>query len=268
VGDPERFEDGSPVPVWAEHDSWAFVTSHGWHIAEAALDILAAAPPLTEAPIRVEAERGWVPIRNVAYNLFGPSGIFDFGLESAEKDPTVCPGAADDDVPLGCVPFTTFRVEIGPLGIVTAPGELLPELAWGLPDHPDWAREAADPAARGASSTFFPQHDPDCDDVGFDACRGVASVGDCDCLAIHDWPYVISEDTTRRPLLDALDTPHKIAVSMTSTYLSYILPASDVNRSVSLLNEQDGDHYEDTVTPAWDFAEILFAAQSRIDARW
>ena len=55
---------------------------------------------------------------------------------------------------------------------------------------------------------------------------------------------------------------------MTSTYLSYIIPAGDVNRAVSLLGDRDGDHYEDTVTPAYDFATAWLAAQDRLDARW
>jgi hypothetical protein len=31
----------------------------------------------------------------VAYNLLGPSGIFDFGLDDAMQDLTLCPEAAE-----------------------------------------------------------------------------------------------------------------------------------------------------------------------------
>ena len=44
--------EGVELPVWAPKDSWAFVTSHGWHIAEAVLDVLAAGETVTSAPIR------------------------------------------------------------------------------------------------------------------------------------------------------------------------------------------------------------------------
>jgi hypothetical protein len=266
-GEPRTYPDGLPVPVWAPHDSWEFVTSHGWHIAEAAIDLLDAATPFRQAPIRVEVEDGYVPVRNVAYNLLGPSGIFDFGLEEAMRDTTLCPGAAE--VTLGCLPFRTFRLTVGPIGLISAPGELVPELAWGLPtDDPAWVVEAADPGARGPASKYFPQHDADCDDVGFEACRDRTDVDDCDCLAIHAWPYTGGTD---RPLLDRFDegeVQYRAAVSMASTYLSYILPSDDTNRAVSLLGDRDGDHYEDTVTPAWDFADAWLEAQARIDARW
>ena len=267
IGETRTYDDGLPVPVWAPHDSWEFVTSHGWHIARAAIDLIEAASPVQSAPIRVEVEDGWLPVRNVAYNLFGPSGIFDFGLDQALRDATICPGAAE--VPLGCLPFRTFRMEIGPVGVITAPGELLPELAWGLPaDDPAWEAESADPAARGPESRYFPQHDADCDAVDPEACLSALDVGDCDCLSIHRWPYVLSPDPTHRPVLESLDTPYKAVFSMTSTYLSYIVPEGDVNRRVSLLEDRDGDHYEDTVTPAYDFATIWLDTQRRIDARW
>jgi hypothetical protein len=266
AGEPRTYEDGLPVPVWAPHDTWEFVTSHGWHIARAAIDLVEAATPVDDAPIRVEVEDGWVPVRNLAYNLFGPSGIFDFGLDQALTDVELCPGAAE--VPLGCLPFRTFRLELGPVGIITAPGELLPELAWGFPDDAAWAAEAADPAARGPGSRYFPQHDRDCDAVELASCLTEMAVGDCDCLAVHAWPYVLSPDATHRPVLEDLDTPYRAVFSMTSTYLSYIVPEGDVNRRVSLLEDNDGDHYEDTVTPAYDFATIWLDAQRRIDARW
>jgi hypothetical protein len=43
---------------------------------------------------------------------------------------------------------------------------------------------------------------------------------------------------------------------------------SDFNRSVSLLSDRDGDHYEDTVSPSWDFAPELQRAQAAISSRW
>lgn len=267
AGDVRTDEDGLSVPLWAEHDSWAFVTSHGWHIGEAAIDLIESAEPVTTAPIRAEVEDGYVPVRNVAYNLLGPSGIFDFGLDDAMQDITQCPQASE--VTLGCLPFRTWRVEVGPVGFVTAPGELLPELAWGLPtDDPLWVSEAADPAARGPSSRYFPQHDADCNTVGMEACIDEETVGDCNCLDIHAWPYTWSINPEHRPVLESLTTPYRAAMSMTSTYLSYIIPEQDVNHKVSLLSDNDGDHYEDTVTPAFDFGTLYMDAQKRIDARW
>ena len=262
-----REDDFGPVPVWAPKSTWDFVTSHGWHIAEAAISILDAASTYTEAPIRLVTTTSYVPIRNAGYNLLGPQGIFDIGLDEATLDPALCPQAVD--VELGCLPFRTSRFAIGPVGFVTAPGELVPELFWGLPtDDPQWVAEASDPSARGPGAVYFPQHDPACDDVDPRACVEVDAIGDCDCLAIHDWPYVISPDPTHEPLVNALDTEFKAAISMTSTNLSYILPETSVNKWVSLLRPRNGDHYEDTVTPAWEFGTIYLEAQRSLDDAW
>lgn len=262
--------DGLPVPVWAEHDSWDFVRSHGWAIADAATGALEAGEDISGAPLKVMAEPGWVPVRNVAYNLLGPQGIFDMGLDQGTRDEALCPGALQTE--LGCLPIRVYRLQVGPVTFATAPGELVPELAWGLPtDDPQWVAEAADPTARGPGAKFFPQHDRDCDTVTFDQCRDVRDpfmVGECDCLSLQAWPYVISSRADQRPVMDAVQTPYKAAMSMTSTYLSYILPEPSVNHQVSLLGSRDGDHYEDTVTVAWDFGTVYLDTWARLNARW
>lgn len=258
--------DGLEVPVWAEHSSWDFVTSHGWHIAEAAIDILEGASVYEADPIRIDVERGYVPVRNIAYDLLGPQGIFDLGLDDAVRDPELCPAAPETQ--LGCLPFRVFRAQIGPVTLVTAPGELLPELSWGMPDDPQWALEAADPGERGPDSRYFPQHDPACDTIDPAACLDEAELDGCNCLKIHAWPYRISDDASHRPVLDGIDTEFKAAMSMTSTYLSYIVPEPSVNTTVSLFSDDVGDHYEDTVTPAFDFGTVYLETYGRIADRW
>jgi hypothetical protein len=266
-GEVRTDEDGLPVPEWAPHDSWAFVVSHGWHIAEAAIAALDGGEAMDAAPIKVASTTGYVPVRNFAYNLLGPQGIFDFGLDEAITDRTVCPGAAD--VAIGCLPFGVMRVQIGELGMVTAPGELLPELAWGMPtEDPQWVAEAADPALRGPESRYFPQHDARCNEVDQAECLLEEAIGECDCLAIHAWPYTISPDPSHRPVLESLGTRYKAAVSMTSTYLSYIVPEPSTHHTITLLSDRDGDHYEDTVTPAWDFGTLYLEKVAELEEAW
>ncbi len=272
AGDVRTDDDGDQVPAWAPQDSWEFVTSHGWHIAEAAIAALDAGQPLEPTPIRVEAESFYVPIFNVAYQLLGPSGIFDLGLDDAVFDPDLCPWASDTgefgQEEMGCIETRTFRLQLGELGFVAVPGELLPELAWGFPeDDPQWQAEVADPTARGAGARYFPQHDADCNDLDYEDCRETSNIGDCDCLKVHAWPYRLSDDPTVPPLLDLVDQPHRAIIGMADNYLSYIIPEPDFNKQVSLLSD-DGDHYEDTVSPAYVFGTELQKAQLRIDARW
>ena len=271
AGDTRTDEDGDEVPVWAEQDSWAFVTSHGWHIAEAAIDALLNAESISATPIRSEVESFYVPIENIAYQILGPSGIFDLGFDDAETIAVLCP-EVNGTSPLGCIENRTFRLQIGPIGLVTAPGELLPELFWGLPtDDPVWVSEAADPTARGNGSRYFPQHDNNCDGIDPADCSNRETFGDCDCLSIHAWPYVLSHDPEVPAFIDLLDpteTPYRAAISMVDNYMSYIIPEPDFNTAVNLLGDRDGDHYEDTVSPARNFGTRLQEAQLEIAERW
>lgn len=266
AGDPRVDAEGLPVPAWAPHGSRAFAISHGWLIAEAASDALAAGEPMTADPLTVDVETFYVPLHNTAYNLLGPSGIFDVGLEDAITDPELCP----DPGPFnnGCIENRTFRIQLGLVGLITAPGEILPELAWGFPEQdPRWVSEAADPTARGPGATYFPQHDPDCNDLSYEDCVFDEDNGDCDCLDVHAWPYRLSHDPTVPPLLSLLDTPYVAALSMVDSYLSYIIPEPDFNQLVSLLSDRDGDHYEDTVSPSHQFATVWQQAQLRLADR-
>lgn len=259
--------DGDAVPEWAERDSWDFVTSHGWHIGEAAIAAIDAGQRIEPTPIRVEREHFLVAIENDAYRLFGPQDLFDLDLDDAITDPARCPEVGEPQID-GCITTSTSRVQLGPVGLIAVPGELLPELAWGLPtDDARWAAEASDPLARGPGAAFFPQHDRDCDAVDYAECRLTDEVGECDCYAVHAVPYRLS-DAEHGPLLSALNTEYRAVVGMADDYLSYIIPEPDFNRNVSLLGFDDGDHYEDTVSPASNFATRLQEAQARIGERW
>jgi hypothetical protein len=266
AGDDRTDADGDTIPIWATRHTWEYTISHGWHIAEAAMDALDGGEALQTSPIRIDYEDSWVAVHNVAYNLLGPQGLFDVALEDAVTDAERCPEASADV--LGCLPFRTSRVQIGDVTFVTAPGELFPELAWGVPtDDPMWVAESADPSARGPGSRYFPQHDNACDTLDWSACRSSLSAGDCDCTKVHAWPYDLSDDAELRPVLDYVDTPYKAALSSTQQYLSYIVPAPSANPAVSLFTDA-GDHYEDTVSVSYTFAEKYLQAQKRIADRW
>jgi hypothetical protein len=259
----ETDADGDAIPVWAPHDSWEFVTSHGWHIGEAAIDALEGGEDVDAAPISARTEPFYVPIENIAYQLLGPKGMFDLDLGDAEMDPALCPEASTGT---GCIRTVTSRVQVGPISFVGVPGELLPEIAWGFPtDDPQWELESADLTARGPDSRYFPQHDADCDTLGsYAECSDDEARGECNCLSLHAWPYAYAADPAMPPLLDLVDGEYRAVIGMQGDYLSYIIPEPDFNTAVSLLNENDGDHYEDTVSPAHNFATRLQEAQLRL----
>jgi hypothetical protein len=266
-------EDGDSIPVWAEHDSWEFVTSLGWHIAEASFLALDEGDMHSELPLRVEVETLLLPVENTVYNLFAPFDLFELGLDTAITDPALCPDLGTAKTTIGCLEVRTFRLQVGPVGFTGVPGELLPELGWGFPDmDPRWQDEVATPENRGmaAGAVYFPQHDPNCNDVDYSVCQLEMTVDDCDCLHAHVWPYRISYDDAQQPLLNAWEgtgVTYRAIIGMSDNYLSYIIPEPDFNSSVSLLTD-DGDHYEDTVSPAHDFGTRVQEAQKRIDERW
>ena len=271
VGAPRLDSDSEPVPQWAERESWEFVHSLGIHLGEAAAKALEAGEAIAAAPIMLEVEDFSVPITNATYNLLGPFDIFDLGQADAVYDAERCPEYISGDTKLGCIITRTFRARIGPVGFSAVPGELLPELAWGFPDEDSrWKDEVADPSARGPGAVYFRQHDPNCNAIDYADCRNTDKLGDCDCLAVHAWPYRLSDDSKVKPILDAwltTDVSYRAVIGMADNYLSYIIPEPDFNSWVTVLGK-DGDHYEDTVSPTHDFASRVLAAQQRIDARW
>ena len=265
VGDTRTDADGNPVPEWPEDETWEFVRSHGWHIAEAVMSAIEAGEEIEPTPIELDVEELYVPVTNVGFQLLGQLGIFDLDLDDAIYDPELCPEASE--VEMGCLELRTFRLTMGPVGLLTAPGELFPEIAWGLPEEdPRWVDESADPAARGPDTAYFPQHDPDCDDVAWEDCAETDAIGECDCLAIHVWPYTISHDPSVPPLLDLLDTEYRAVLGMLDNYTGYIVPEPDFNSYASLLTS-DGDHYEDTVCLSYLFGTRLQEAHLRMAGR-
>ena len=265
-GDPRIDSDGDAVPEWSEHESWDYVTSLGWLMAEASEVALDGGEPMDLDTVRADVEPIYVPVENVAYQLLGQEGIFDLDVVDTVMDTTLCPEAADGT---GCLETQVSRIQLGPLTWLAVPGEVLPEMAWGFPtDDPRWAAEAESVAARGddVGAVFFPQADPDCDTVEYTSCQDALAIGECDCLSVHAVPYRLS-DTGLEPMLAGVDTPYKAILSMADNYLSYVIPEPDFNHEVSLFTD-DGDHYEDTVSPAHNFGTRVIEGQGRIAERW
>ena len=269
IGADAVFDDGVREPVWAEHNTWDFVRSHGYALADSAIAILEDGEPMSADPIHVEVESIDVPISNVAYKLLGPNEVFEVDFTDLVENTERCPEARDDNA---CLETRTFRIQVGDIGFSAVPGELLPELAWGFPeDDPRWQDEVATLTARGrdAGARYFVQHRRECDDVDYAECRlSTDPVGDCDCLRMHASPYRLS-DSDLPPILSHHDTRYRAAISMADNYLSYIIPEPDMNLEVSLLSlDGDGDHYEDTVSPSAQFGTRVLEAHVRMADRW
>jgi hypothetical protein len=261
-------EDGNPVPQWAIEKNWESIHSHGWHVANAVIASLETAEVLEEMYLDVDSEWLYVPVDNSIYSLIFQLNILELGFDDMVLDSELCV-EPNSIAPIGCAEARAFRVRMGPVEFLTAPGEITPEVAWGMPmDDPQFVLESENNAERGPESKYFTQHLPGCDGFSFEDCSTKKFIDTCDCLTLHATPYILSHDETVTPFMEPVDARYKLAISMTDSYFSYILPGPDVHHAVTVLDEGQGDHFEDTVTFSSHFADKVIKAHQAIDARW
>ncbi len=261
-------EDGSPVPQWAVEKTWESIHSHGWHVANAVIASLEDAEVIDNMYLDIDSEWMYVPVDNSIYNLIFQLNILELGFDDMVQDAELCV-EPNSIAPIGCAEARAFRVRMGPVEFLTAPGEVTPEIAWGLPvNDPQFVLESENSSERGPDSHYFIQHLPGCDDVSFEDCNTQKFLDDCDCLTLHATPYILSYDESLAPFMEPVDAEYKVVVSMTDSYFSYILPGPDIHHGVTVLDTGKGDHFEDTVTFSSHFADKVIQAHQSIDARW
>lgn len=244
----ERVVDGTTGdPVWdTTGEGWAFAETWGVLVAQAAEAALTDTTPWTS--IRVRTAEALIPVDNISFKLAFQLSLLDTPDEYVVQDAS-CPGWGDPDL-FGCVPAGIWVLELGPNTLASFPGELMPEIFWGVPDEP----AMADAALRDGDPRWV-QSDPDCAQVDWETCRNEVAVGDCDCLHHHAAPYTISADGAP-PVADLLPGTFKAPIGIANAYCGYIVPEPDFSTYVSVLTE-DGDHYEETNSCSRQFAPIL-----------
>jgi hypothetical protein len=230
-------------------------------VADATEAALEGGKQVSLAQVAITSRLVYVPIDNIMFQIGIGAGIFDTGNMNMVKDKALCPEwIAGSDVP-GCLPVRMQRIVLGPLDMLTVPGELLPEIFWGFPaEDPRWAMEAADARQRGQrqgyQAVYFPQHPPECDETPYAKCREELDIGKCNCLKMHDVPYAISLDPAMKPLRELMKGSFRLIIGNGNDHFGYIVPMNDFNKAVSGLTE-DGDHYEETVSLSWQMAGIV-----------
>ncbi len=246
--------DENNETVWVTGEGWELTRSQGILLGKAVPAALTDTAPWERISVKMQPLN--IPIENIFYKLAFRLNLLDTLPEDLLQDSS-CPGYGVNPDVYACVPTGIWMVELGPVTLATFPGELLPELFWGVPDEPamaDASLRVADPR--------WDEHDADCDDVPWEQCIGAEAVGDCDCLYYHAEPYVITDDGTP-PIDQMLPGTYRAAVGITNGYCGYIVPGPDFNTFVSQLTN-DGDHYEETnsCTPA--FAPLVLDAYRSI----
>ena len=267
AGEPRLDSGGQPVPIFSPAESREVAVSHGWLIAEAAERALVAGEPIEAMRLDIDTEPLFIPVDNPTYEIIMSLGVLDIAPDEFITDAQLCP-EMDQGLLLGCLASRVFRIRLGTVEFLTAPAEVTPELAWGLPDDPAWLHEASSMVARGSDSSYFPQHPTGCETVSFDDCKSQKTVGDCDCLSLHASPFILSDDPSQRPLLELSQAKYKAMVSMTDAYFSYALPEPDIHYGASLLEDYLGDHFEDAITMSYVMSGKIWQAHDSLNARW
>ena len=267
AGAPRLDSNGHPVPLLSPAETREVAVSHGWLIAEAAERAIQAGEPIETMTLDIDTEPLFIPVDNPTYQIIMSLNVLDIAQDEFITDPQLCP-EMDEGLLLGCLASRVFRVRLGPIEFLTAPAEVTPELAWGLPDDDAWLDEASAMAARGPSSTYFPQHPDNCETVSFADCSTKKTIGECDCLSLHASPFILSDDPSQRPLLELSQAKYKAMVSMTDAYFSYALPEPDIHYSASLLENYLGDHFEDAITMSYVMSTKIWQAHDTLNARW
>ena len=128
---PARGENGDPIldgtgnPVYLREGTWDKTRSLGYVIADLAIEALEAANTLTDPTLSVTVKPLALPVENLVMMLAYLIGLVEFDEEDRITDrPDFCGffGCSNDRIGL---------VRLGPITLVTAPGETFPETLIG-----------------------------------------------------------------------------------------------------------------------------------------
>lgn len=252
----ERVLDEAGGPTWLDDSApgadWEFARTWGTLVAQASEAALTDATPWTA--IRVRSAEFLIPVDNPSFKLAFQVGLLDTPDDYVVQDSS-CPDYGVDNDLFGCVPAASWVLELGPVTFGTAPGELMPELFWGVPEED----AMADPTLRPGDRRWV-QADPDCVTVPYEDCQDTdGRVGECDCLSHHAAPYRITDDPGLDTIEAMLPGTFKAPIGIANAYCGYIVPAPDYNTYVSVLTD-DGDHYEETNSCSGSFAPLVLGA--------
>ena len=248
------------VPVWLQKEGFAHARAFGIHVADAAIAALAEqGEAMTLDVLQSRRASFLAPPDNVELKLMFTLGLFDLDPALTVRSPE-CPGwTPNDTMHPGCLPQWVYHVRLGPIELVSAPGEVFPELFWGLPeDDPRWVAEAKDASKRGEGrGVYFRQHPPACDAQPWtQGCGEEQKIGDCNCMQMHAVPYRITDAADTRPAAALLAAKYKFLIGNGGDHLGYIVPEPDFHRGASQLSGDSGDHYEETVSLSYQMAGL------------
>jgi hypothetical protein len=221
---------GTPIPESNNAKDIAL----GTNIAAKALTTLAGeGEVVTSLPLSFVSAKFNARIDNTLFhvaflvNILGPHDLVGYN-----------PDLPIDETNSPWLPIRSTYVQIGPLGIVTAPGELHPELWVGGYD--------------GSWSWGWPllDHAGHCADTNMDCNDQVSCTSGVQCIPTENLPNF--DEAPKPPFMRDLVLAHDgvkypVLAGLAEDYIGYIVPAYNyaLDPANPYINEAKGDHYEE-----------------------
>lgn len=222
--------DGTPVTM----TSHAMDEAIGTNVAARALTVLRDSGESTsDLPLSFKSAQFYARVDNLGIQVY-----FILGILGPHPTAGYNPDEPIDDVNTPWLPIRATYLQIGPLGIVTTPGELHPEL-WVGGYNGDW-------------SFGWPLllHAGKCRDSGADCNEQQMCEASDECVATPNLPNF--DEAPKPPYMRDLVLAHDgvrypVVAGLAEDYVGYIVPAYNFVLATNgpWLNEAEGDHYEE-----------------------
>ena len=240
---PSVDESGAPVfddageRVFIDGGGYEYARVEGTLIAQAAMAAPTDTTPWTELWVR--STPVMLPLTNLGFKVALMTDLLDQPWDSVVTDAS-CPGMGTDPAVIACVATGIWQLQLGPTSFGTVPGELLPELFYGVPDEPAMASSDA-----RSGDPRFPHHPAECDGADWAVCREQETDGACPCEEMHAAPYTISYDTSVPPLSQTLPGPYRAVIGLANGYVGYVIPEPDYASFTNAITGIEGNHSEE-----------------------
>jgi hypothetical protein len=201
-------------PDGDEYQSWGYekADSIGQLLGEIALDAVANGDEVTGPALRFASKRFRASVVNESFKLMFQSGVLDREVFNADM-----PGKEEIETEMALV-------ELGPIQLLTVPGELLPELAIGGYD------------GSHINAPGVPLIDP-----------------------MNPNPPKVDQAPTGPYIKDRMTSTYRWIIGLGNDELGYIIPEYnfELAKQNPWLDEAEGDHYEETNSLAPNMATIV-----------
>jgi hypothetical protein len=202
---------------------------YGQKLAEIGLRTLAGTDvdEVTEADLHIKVKRMHLPVHNTQFHIALLFGLFDRAIVDYDREQNITAGGPDTPRNLPHAVSELNELRIGPLGLLTVPGEIFPELVV--------------PGALVAPYPYTPAGQPI---VGADTVN----------------PPDISKGPSGPVLRELVaGAQHTMIIGLGNDELGYIVPTYDfkLDEAAPYFDEAPGDHYEETNSIGPEFAPLV-----------